>query len=125
MAFRARLWLATEFDAPCRLWSEGVPVPYPVQRLDDELMLELIGSAKQAAPRLVHAGLDRLSLERAWNQLVEAMHAMVRCGVVHGDLSAYNILWNQAESSSSTSRSRSTQSPIPKGSPCSTGTSPM
>jgi RIO kinase 1 len=22
------------------------------------------------------------------------MHAMVRCGVVHGDLSAYNILWD-------------------------------
>jgi RIO kinase 1 len=95
MAFRARLWLATEFDVLCRLWSEGVPVPYPVQKIDNELMLELIGSAEQAAPRLVHAGLDRLSLGRAWNQLVEAMHAMVHCGVVHGDLSAYNILWDQ------------------------------
>jgi RIO kinase 1 len=95
MAFRARLWLATEFDALCRLWSEGVPVPYPVQKLDNELMLELIGSAEEVAPRLVHAGLDRLSLDRAWNQLVEAMHAMVHCGVVHGDLSAYNILWEQ------------------------------
>jgi RIO kinase 1 len=95
MAFRARLWLATEFDALCRLWSEGVPVPYPVQKLDNELMLELIGSAEQIAPRLIHGGLDRPGLNRAWSQLVEAMHAMVHCGVVHGDLSAYNILWDQ------------------------------
>jgi RIO kinase 1 len=95
MAFRARLWLGTEFDALSRLWSAGVAVPYPVQKLDNELMLELVGSAEQAAPRLVHAGLDRPDLCRAWSQLVEAMHAMVRCGVVHGDLSAYNLLWDQ------------------------------
>lgn len=95
MAFRARLWLATEFDALCRLWSEGVPVPYPVQKLDNELMLELIGSTEQVAPRLVHARLDRRELGRAWNQLVEAMHTMIHCGVVHGDLSAYNLLWDQ------------------------------
>ena len=95
MAFRARLWLTTEFDALCRLWSEGVPVPYPVQRHENELMLELIGSPEQAAPRLVHARLDPSSLEGAWNQLVDAMHAMVHCGIVHGDLSAYNILWDK------------------------------
>jgi RIO kinase 1 len=95
MAFRAHLWLATEFDALCRLWPEGVPVPYPVQKLDNELMLELIGSAEQIAPRLIHGRLDRRELDRAWAQLVEAMHAMVHCGIVHGDLSAYNILWDQ------------------------------
>jgi RIO kinase 1 len=95
MAFRARLWLATEFDALCRLWSAGVPVPYPVQKLDNELMLELIGPAEQVAPRLVHGRLDRPGLNDAWNQVVDAMHTMVHCGVVHGDLSAYNILWDQ------------------------------
>ena len=95
MAFRARLWLGAEFDALSRLWSAGVAVPYPVQKLGNELLLELIGSAEQAAPRLVHAGLGRPDLGRAWAQLVEAMHTMVHCGVVHGDLSPYNILWNQ------------------------------
>ena len=94
MVFRARLWLATEFDALCRLWSLGAPVPYPVQKLGNELMLELIGSSEQAAPRLVHAGLDRNALCGAWDQLVDAMHGMVHCGVVHGDLSPYNILWD-------------------------------
>jgi RIO kinase 1 len=94
LAFRDHLWLQTEFDALCRLWRAGVPVPYPVQRLGNELMLELIGSSEQAAPRLVHASLDSAALREAWSQLVDAMHAMVRCGVVHGDLSPYNVLWD-------------------------------
>jgi RIO kinase 1 len=94
MAFRARMWLTTEFETLCRLWTAGVPVPYPVQKLGNELMIELIGSPEQAAPRLVHARLDRAGLGDAWTQLVDAMHGMVRCGVVHGDLSPYNILWD-------------------------------
>jgi RIO kinase 1 len=94
MAFRARLWLTTEFEALGRLWSAGVPVPYPVQKLGNELMIELIGSVEAAAPRLVHARLDRPALEEAWDQLVDAMHRMVRNGVVHGDLSPYNLLWD-------------------------------
>lgn len=94
MAFRARLWLTTEFDTLCRLWSAGVPVPYPVQKLGNEVMVELIGTPEQAAPRLVHARLGRDELHEAWAQLVAAMHAMVRSGVVHGDLSPYNILWD-------------------------------
>lgn len=94
MAFRARMWLSTEFDALSRLWSAGVAVPYPVQKLGNELIIELIGAAEQSAPRLVHAGLGHDALRDAWTQLVDAMHAMVRCGVVHGDLSPYNILWD-------------------------------
>lgn len=94
MAFRARMWLATEFDVLSRLWSAGVSVPYPVQKLGNELMVELIGSPEEAAPRLVHARLDPEAAHEAWNQLLGAMHAMVRGGVVHGDLSPYNILWD-------------------------------
>lgn len=95
MAFRAQLWLLTEFDVLCRLWSAGAPVPYPVQKLDSEVMVELIGSPEQAAPRLVNARLDKTRTRAAWTQLVEAMHLMASTGVVHGDLSPYNILWHE------------------------------
>jgi RIO kinase 1 len=96
MAFRAKLWLTTEFDTLSRLWAAGAPVPYPVQKLGNEVMVELIGRPDQAAPRLVHARLDRDTLGVAWSQLLAAMHTMVTCGVVHGDLSPYNILWDEA-----------------------------
>src|SRR4051812_35372432 len=91
-AFRARQWVSTEFDVLSRLWAAGVPVPYPVQRMRNEILLELIGSPEEPAPRLVHSGLDRAGLAGAWQQLLDAMRGMVRAGVVHGDLSPYNVL---------------------------------
>ena len=90
--FRTDLWLANEFDVLSRLWLAGAPVPYPVQRLGQEILLELVGDEDAVAPRLVHAGLDRLALEEAWRQVLDAMHLFTRSGVVHADLSPYNIL---------------------------------
>lgn len=92
MAFRARHWLATEFESLCRLWAAGVPVPYPVQRFGSEVMLELIGSSEQAAPRLVNARPSGAEARALWERLLDALHRMVGAGVVHGDLSPYNIL---------------------------------
>ena len=46
-------WAAAEFSALARLYAAGVPVPYPVQLLGTELLLEFIGSPDGiAAPRL-------------------------------------------------------------------------
>lgn len=92
MGFRVAQWVATEFDVLARLWSAGVPVPYPVQKMDSEILLELIGPPEAPAPRLVHASVSRADARELWTQLVEALRVMTRAGVVHGDLSAFNIL---------------------------------
>jgi len=57
--------------------------------------MEFIGDLSQAAPRLVHAGLDRSGLSSARDQLVESLRALARAGIVHADLSVYNLLWWQ------------------------------
>ncbi len=87
-------WAASEFNALCRLWEMGVPVPYPVQILGTEVMLEFIGSADgtEAAPRLAQLRQDTADLPDLWRQLVEALTLMARAGWAHGDLSAYNLL---------------------------------
>jgi len=91
-------WAAAEFNAMCRLYEAGVAVPYPVQILGTELLLEFIGDPDGvAAPRLAQvragsggdAGHD---LDALWSQLVEALVAMARLGLAHGDLSPYNLL---------------------------------
>lgn len=92
MGFRAAQWVATEFEALSRLWSAGVPVPYPVQKIGGEILLELIGPPDRPAPRLVHASVSGADVRELWSQLVDALRAMTRAGVVHGDLSAFNIL---------------------------------
>ncbi len=86
-------WAYAEFDALSRLWSAGVPVPYPVQVDGTELLMELITSDDGCpAPRLVRARAEPVVLYGWWEQLVDAMHALARAGITHGDLSAYNLL---------------------------------
>jgi RIO kinase 1 len=92
-------WAAAEFDALTRLWQVGaahggVVVPYPVQLLGTEVLLEFVGDAGEgeAAPRLAQLRPDRALLDRLWRQLVDALVVLARAGLAHGDLSAYNLL---------------------------------
>jgi RIO kinase 1 len=92
MRFRGALWAANEWDVLSRLWSAGVAVPYPVQTLGTEIMLEFVGDDRSAAPRLADTRGDRGLLRDLHAQLVDALFAMVGAGVVHADLSPYNVL---------------------------------
>ncbi|MGI8613593.1 MAG: serine protein kinase RIO [Nocardioidaceae bacterium] len=85
-------WAFTEFAALARLWQVGVPVPYPVQVDGTELLLEFIEFDGAAAPRLAQLRPEASVVRGYWEQLREAMTVMVRGGLVHGDLSPYNLL---------------------------------
>ncbi len=86
-------WAFTEFSALSRLYAAGVAVPYPAQILETELLIEFIGSADGvAAPRLAETRPDGAGLASLWDQLVQALVALARDGLAHGDLSAYNLL---------------------------------
>jgi RIO kinase 1 len=96
MAFRAQLWVETEWTTLGRLWSAGAPVPYPVQRQGTEIMLEYLGDDEGAAPRLVDAALDADAIADLYRQLLDALRLIAHAGLVHGDLSVYNLLvWNE------------------------------
>ena len=86
-------WTFAEFDALERLWQAGAPVPYPVQCLDTELMMEFIGEPDgTAAPRLAQYRPGPGELADLYAQCVDAMLLLARAGFAHGDLSAYNLL---------------------------------
>jgi RIO kinase 1 len=86
-------WANAEFGALCQLHIAGIPVPYPVQVLGTELLMEFIGEPDgTAAPRLAQTYGRGAELAGLWEQLVEAMCALARLGLAHGDLSAYNLL---------------------------------
>ena len=85
-------WAASEFAALSRLYTMGVPVPYPVQILGTEVLLEFIADGSSAAPRLAQFRQDTADLPDLWRQLVWALSLMARGGWAHGDLSAYNLL---------------------------------
>ena len=89
----ARQWANAEFAALAQLYRAGVPVPYPVQVLGTELVLEFIGETDgTAAPRLAEIRPGGRELAELWDQLVGALVVLAACGLAHGDLSAYNLL---------------------------------
>lgn len=90
-------WAASEWNALNRFWDLGLPVPYPVQLDGTELLLEWIAVAGpdgtlETAPRLAQSRPAPDLLASYFDQLREALTTMVQAGVVHGDLSAYNLL---------------------------------
>jgi RIO kinase 1 len=92
-AMIAEQWAVAEFAALCQLHSAGVPVPYPVQILGTEILLEFIGNDDgTAAPRLAELRPTGTELVDLWEQLTRALRLLVGLGLVHGDLSAYNLL---------------------------------
>ncbi|GAB3429318.1 serine protein kinase RIO [Flindersiella endophytica] len=94
----AQRWAIAEFDVLSTLWSAGAPVPYPVQRIGTEVMMEFIGTSDgTAAPRLAQTDPSESELVDLWEQLVEGLEAIGRQGWTHGDLSAYNVLVHKGE----------------------------
>jgi RIO kinase 1 len=87
------LWAAAEFQTLMRLWADGLPVPYPVQLSDDEMLMEFIGTPDgEAAPRLSQTRPEAALLPELFDQLREAMLRLAELGWAHGDLSPYNVL---------------------------------
>ncbi len=85
-------WAVSEWGALNRLWSIGLPVPYPVQIDGTEILMEWITVDGETAPRLAQTRPAPDLLASYYDQLREALATMVQHGLVHGDLSAYNIL---------------------------------
>jgi RIO kinase 1 len=92
-------WAAAEFDALGRLWELELPVPYPVQLDESEMLMEFVGdtsgAAPAAAPRLVSTRPEPDLLAELFDQLRSAMLTLAHHGWAHGDMSPYNVLLHE------------------------------
>ena len=85
-------WAIAEWDALKRLTALGAPVPYPVQIDGTEILMEWITVDGETAPRLAQTRPDPELLASYYDQVRDFLALLVQDGIVHGDLSAYNIL---------------------------------
>jgi len=85
-------WAVAEWSALVRTWRLGVPVPYPVQIDGTEILMEWITHDGETAPRLAQQRPRPALLASYFDQLRDAMGTLAEAGLVHGDLSAYNLL---------------------------------
>ena len=88
-----RAWQSAEVDALYRLAAAGVRVPRPLNFHEGVLLMELVTDAEgNAAPRLNDVELSAAEAMAMHDQLVREVVRMLAAGVVHGDLSEFNIL---------------------------------
>ncbi len=87
------VWQNAEVDALYRLAAAGVRVPQPYHFVDGVLLMELITDEDgDAAPRLNDLELtSELALEYH-DRLIAEVVKMLCGGLVHGDLSEFNVL---------------------------------
>jgi len=86
-------WQNAEVAALYRLAAAGVRVPKPYQFHDGVLLMELVADARgEPAPRLNDLEFSPEDARTHHERLVREVVRMLCAGVVHGDLSEYNIL---------------------------------
>ena len=93
-AFKDDLWVDTEYRTLDELWEARVRVPRPYTQIGHGIIMEFVGADGEAAPPLKDVRLPAEDARRVFDEIVEAMDRMLHCGVIHGDLSAFNILYD-------------------------------
>ncbi len=89
-------WLNAEVDALYRLAAAGVRVPKPYGFVDGVLLMELVADADgNAAPRLNDLTLTGAQAREYHARMIEEIVRMLCAGLVHGDLSPFNVLVDQ------------------------------
>jgi len=86
-------WQSAEVDALYRLAAAGVRVPKPHNFLDGVLLMELVADERgDAAPRLNDLQFTEALALQHHATLIGEVVRMLCAGVIHGDLSEFNIL---------------------------------
>ena len=86
-------WQSAEVDALYRLAAAGVRVPQPSLCHEGVLLMELVTDAEgNPAPRLNDIELSEAQALKFHAELLNQVVRMLCAGIIHGDLSEYNIL---------------------------------
>ncbi|MGK2965995.1 MAG: RIO1 family regulatory kinase/ATPase domain-containing protein [Tepidiformaceae bacterium] len=87
------LWVDHEFEVLSALQYAGADVPEPYFATERAILMSHIGG-EESAVQLQHARLTGEDAEVAFERLMWNVEVMLRENWVHGDLSAFNVLWD-------------------------------
>ena len=94
---RHQSWLAHEFQTLKTLHAAGADVPRPYEMGENAILMGFIGDELSAAPTLNTVRLKRGEVRPLFERIVRNVDLMLSHEIVHGDLSAYNILYWKGE----------------------------
>ena len=90
-------WLSNEINTLNTLYAAGAKVPKPYSTGDHAILMEYMGERGQAATTLNHVALEAGEAHKLFEVVVDNVRLMLSKNVVHGDLSAYNIMYWQGD----------------------------
>ena len=90
-------WIEYEFQALTDLHAAGADVPRPYTRGQNAILMEYIGGPEMAGVTLNTVSLPAEEAHRLFERVLVNIELMLAHGRVHGDLSAYNILYWEGE----------------------------
>jgi len=86
-------WLAHEFATLQILHATGADVPKPYTNAENAILMGYIGDEQVAAPTLNGVDLKPEEARPLFQRVLHNVEIMLRSDRIHGDLSAYNILY--------------------------------
>jgi len=87
-------WALKEYKNLSRYHDAGVRVPKPLDILRNVLVMEFIGDSNSSIPAPMIKNVEVPSPVKTFNQLLRMITVgYTKAGLVHADLSEYNILW--------------------------------
>jgi len=92
---RHQSWIAYEFTTLETLHAAGADVPKPYAMEKNAILMGYVGDLSNAAPILNAVNLDPDEAQPLFERVIRNIDLMLTHDLIHGDLSAYNILyWN-------------------------------
>lgn len=90
-------WIAYEYQTQLRLHNAGADVPRPLAQIGNAVLMEYVGDVGEPAPTLRMVELEPEEARPLYERLLRNIELFLACDRVHGDLSAYNILYWRGE----------------------------
>lgn len=90
-------WITYELTTLETLHASGADVPEPYATAPNALLMAFVGDSDSAAPALSEISLERPEARRIFKRVISNIETMLTYDIIHGDLSAYNILYWEGE----------------------------
>lgn len=90
---RHQSWIAYEYQTLRSLYAAGADVPQPYEMDENAILMGYIGDEAAAAPTLNTITLEPGEVRPLFARSLHNIELMLANGIVHGDLSAYNVLY--------------------------------
>jgi RIO kinase 1 len=90
-------WIAYEFTSMQTLHAAGADVPAPYAMAGNAILMDYVGDIDGSAPTLSEISLERSEARLLFDRVIHNIDILLAHDCIHGDLSAYNILFWEGE----------------------------